>query len=46
MHESPINEPKNRFRFKPDFTVVNGWFILILLIATILFGVIFVLSYY
>ncbi len=46
MEETPINEPKNRFRFNPDFTMVNGWFILVLLIMTILFGIAFIFSYY
>jgi hypothetical protein len=46
MTENKYKEPFNRFRFKPDFTDINGWFILILLVGTILFGIILIASYY
>lgn len=46
MSFEEYNKPSDRFRFRPDFTKVNGNFIMILLIAAILFGVILILRFY
>ncbi|CAG5080065.1 hypothetical protein [Parvicella tangerina] len=39
-------QPFNRFRYRPDYTNIESKIILFLLILLIIFGVVFVASYY